>query len=133
MNAQSTPDRVVPTKPRRWRSVKLNLYAYIAIALLLFISAVPIAQANNFWSVSGKLTGTGEKVTATGLDPAEIKGWMKISEVLSAYKVTQADFYAAFTLPADMPLDTPLNTIEKTVTGFSVTNVRTWLTTRITK
>ena len=54
------------------------------------------------------------------LDPAEIKGWMKISEVLTAYKVPQADFYAAFGLPADMPLDTPLSTIEKTVTGFSV-------------
>ncbi len=133
MNAQPNIDRVVPTRPRRWRSISLNLYAYVVIALLVFVSAVPIAQAANFWSVSGKLTGTGEKVTATGLDPAEIKGWMKISEVLTAYKVSQTDFYAAFGLPADMPLDTPLNTIEKSVTGFSVTNVRTWLSERLPK
>ena len=58
---------------------------------------------------------------------------MKISEVLTAYQVPQAEFYAAFKLPADMPLDTPMNSIEKTVTGFSVDNVRTWLTARQTK
>ena len=130
MNNQTLSDRVVLTRPRRWRSVPLNLYAYIAVALLVFVSAVPLAQAANFWSVSGKLTGTGEKVAATGLDPAEIKGWMKLSEVVTAYKVPQAEFYAAFNLPTDMQLDTPLNTIEKSVTGFSVTNVRTWLAER---
>jgi hypothetical protein len=133
MNTQPQSDRVVPTRPRRWRSIQLNLYVYVVVALLVFVSAVPLAQAANFWSVSGKLTGTGQKVAATGLDPAEIKGWMKISEVIAAYNVPQADFYAAFSLPADMPLDTPLNTIEKVVTGFSVDKVRTWLTARAPK
>ncbi len=133
MSVQPITGRVVPTRPRRWRSVSFNLYVYVAAAILVFLSAVPIAQAANFWSVSGKLTGTGEKVTATGLDPAEIKGWMKISEVLTAYKLSQADFYTAFGLPADMLVDTPLNTIEKTVTGFSVTNVRTWLSAQMPK
>ena len=132
-NSQTPSGPVVPTRPRRWRSVSLNLYAYIAVALLVFVAAVPVAQAAKFWSVSGKLTGSGEKVAATGLNPAEIKGWMKLSEVITSYQVPQAEFYAAFGFPADLPLDTPMSSIEKLVPGFSVSNVRTWLTARQTK
>jgi len=82
------------------------------------------------WSTSGKVTATGEKIQATGADPAEIKGWMTLSEVITAYKVPQADLYAQFKLPADLAVATPLNQIEKLVAGFSVGAVRDWLKTR---
>lgn len=133
MTSKNLSDRVVPTQPRRWRSVSLSLYVYIALALLVFVSAVPLAQATNLWSTSGKITGSGGKIVATGANPAEIKGWMKVSEVMTAYQVPQAEFYAAFGFPADLPLDTPMSSIEKLVPGFSVENVRTWLAARLTK
>lgn len=123
-------DRVVPTSPRKWKNVGLNRYVYAALVLVLFLGFVQTAQMAGLWSTSDKVTGTGEKIQATGTDPAEIKGWMKISEVITAYKVPQAEFYAQFQLPADMAVDTPLNQIEKLVPGFSVDAVRTWLGTR---
>ena len=119
MTDKLTSDRVVPTAPRRWKSVRLNLYVYAALALVVFVMAVPVARANGFWSVSGKVTGTGEKVSVTGLDPAEIKGWMTIKDVLASYKVSQQEFYAKFSIPADHPTDQALSTIEKIAPEFS--------------
>lgn len=130
MKAESIQDRVAPTKPRRWKSVRLGLYVYAALILVVFLGSIQVAQVAGLWSTSGKVTATGEKIQATGADPAEIKGWMKISEVITAYKVPQAEFYAQFKLPADVSVDTPMNQIEKAVPGFSVGAVRDWLKTR---
>ena len=133
MTSNAATPRTIPTKPRTWRSVGVNLYLYAAVVLVLFLGIIQVSQAAGLWSTSGKVTGTGEKITATGTDPAEIKGWMTISEVLSAYSVPQADFYAKFGLPADMPVTTAFKDIEKTVEGFSTENVRTYLTERLAK
>ena len=130
MRTESMQDRVVPTTPRRWKSVRLGLYVYAALILVVFLGSIQIAQMAGFWSTSGKVTATGEKIQATGADPAEIKGWMTLSEVITAYKVPQADLYAQFKLPGDLAVDTPLNQIEKLVAGFSVGAVRDWLKTR---
>jgi hypothetical protein len=119
-----------PTRPQRWRSIRVNLVVYAALVLVLFLGVIEAAKLAGIWSTSGKLTASGEQVQLTGTDPAEIKGWMTIEEVITAYKVPKEQFYAQFAIPADLPLDTPLKDIEALVPEFSVTAVRDWLAAR---
>jgi hypothetical protein len=119
-----------PTGPRRWRSIRVNLYLYAALVLILFLGTIQAARFAGIWSTSGKVTPSGEQVQITGADPAEVKGWMTIEDVISAYHVSKAEFYARFKLPADLPVETPLKEIEPVVPDFSLTNVRDWLTER---
>jgi len=76
------------------------------------------------------VTTSGEQLQITGSDPAEIKGWMTIQDVITAHQVSEEEFYARFKLPADLPLETPLKEIERVVPDFSVTIVRDWLAER---
>lgn len=133
MTGNAATSRTIPTKPRTWKSLGINLYLYAAVVLVLFLGIIQGAQAAGMWSTSGKVTASGEKITATGTDPAEIKGWMTISEVMSAYKMTKDEFYTGVGLPADLPETTAFKDIEKLVEGFSTENVRTFLTTKLAK
>ena len=119
-----------PTRPPRWRTVHVNLTIYAALILVLFLGAIETAKLAGVWSTSGKLTASGEQVQITGADPAEIKGWMTIEAVISAYHVPKEQFYTQFQLPADLPEATPLKDIEPIVPDFSVTAVREWLAAR---
>ena len=125
-------DRVVPTN-NKWRSLNVNIYLFTLIGLLLFLGTCQASQSMGWWSTSGKVTSTGEKVTATGTNPAEIKGWMTIKEVIAAYKIPWEEFSKQFNIPADTSLDSPLSSLEAAAPGFSVTNLRTWLTQRMKK
>jgi len=125
-------DRVISTR-NRWRSLNVNIYLYMLIGLLLFLGSCQAAQAMGWWSTSGKTTSTGEKITATGTDPSEIKGWMTVKEVIEAYDVSWEEFSTQFDIPADTPLTTPLKDLENITPGFSVDSVRTWLTERMKK
>jgi hypothetical protein len=119
-----------PTQPQRWRSIRVNLYLYVALVLVLFLGVIESAKLAGVWSTSGKLTTSGEQVQITGADPAEIKGWMTINDVITAYRVPKEQFYVQFQIPADLPLATPLKDIEPIVPDFSVTAVRDWLAAR---
>jgi hypothetical protein len=118
------------TPPQRWRSIRVNLAVYAALVLVLFLGVIESAKLAGVWSTSGKLTASGEQVQITGADPAEIKGWMTIENVITAYHVPKDQFYAQFQIPADLPVATPLKDIEPIVPDFSVTAVRDWLATR---
>jgi hypothetical protein len=119
-----------PTQPARWRSVRVNLAIYAALVLVLFLGVIESAKLAGVWSTSGKLTASGEQVQITGADPAEIKGWMTVDDVITAYHVPKEQFYAQFQIPADLPVTTPLKDIEPIVPDFSVTAVRDWLAAR---
>jgi len=119
-----------PTQPLRWRSIRVNLVVYAALVLVLFLGVIETAKLAGVWSTSGKLTASGEQVQITGTDPAEIKGWMTIDDVLTAYRVPKEQFYTQFQIPADLPAATPLKEIEPLVPDFSVTAVRDWLAMR---
>lgn len=119
-----------PTQPSRWRSIRVNLAIYAALVLVLFLGVIESAKLAGVWSTSGKLTAGGEQVQITGADPAEIKGWMTVNDVITAYHVPKEQFYAQFQIPADLPITTPLKDIEPIVPDFSVTAVRDWLVAR---
>ena len=63
----------------RWRSWRVNVFVYMMIGIVLFFGSCGGAQAAGIWNTSGKLSVTGQQITATGADPAEIRakvpGW----------------------------------------------------------
>lgn len=120
----------IPTRTRRWRSLNINLFVYGVLVVAVFLGVIQAFQLAGVWSVSGKMTAGGDKIAATGADPNEIKGWMLIEDVLTAYNVPKADFYQKFNIPADLPTSAALKDIEKNASGFSVSALRTWLAQR---
>lgn len=109
--------------------MKVNPFIYGALILVLFFGMIGGAKAAGVWSVSGKLTSTGEKALPTGTNPDEIKGWTTLGDVAKAYNIPVAEILAAFNLPADTPADAQIKTLESD--AFSPANLRTWLKTRM--
>ncbi|MHB1133672.1 MAG: hypothetical protein ACYC4L_14970 [Chloroflexota bacterium] len=110
--------------------MKVNPYVFGIAVLVIFLGSVFGAQAAGFWSISGKVTAEGEKVQATGANPDEIKGWMTLGEVATAYNVDIKELATAFDLPADTPPTTQIKELESET--FSVTGLRDWLKNKAT-
>jgi hypothetical protein len=123
---------VIPTH-NKWRSWRVNIFLYMLIGLILFFGSCEGAQLAGWWNTSGRVSITGEPIIATGADPAEIRGFMTIQEVLTAYNVTWEEFSKQFNIPPETDLSSPLNTIEKVAPEFTVTKLRDWLTERAKK
>ena len=108
--------------------MRIRPFIYGVLVLALFFGVIGGAKVAGVWSVSGKLTSTGEKVQPTGTNVDEIKGWMTLDDVSSAYQVPLAEIVAEFELPPDTPGTTQLKSLESPT--FSVTSLREWLSTR---
>ena len=108
--------------------MKIRPFIYGIVVLALFFGVIGGAKAAGLWAVSGKLTGTGEKVQPTGTNVEEIKGWMTLNDVSTAYKVPLPEILAAFDLPADTPGSAQLKSLESPT--FSPKNLREWLAAR---
>ena len=111
--------------------MRVNSYLYGFLAVALFVGVIFGAKTLGVWSTSGKVTATGEKITATGANVEEIKGWMTLGEIATAYNAPIVEIAAAFDLPADVAPDKAIKDLESA--KFSVTNLRTWLSARQTK
>jgi hypothetical protein len=109
--------------------MKVNPVIYGLLIVVLFFGVIGGAKAAGVWSVSGKLSASGEKVAPTGTNVDEIKGWMTLDAVSAAYNVPVAEILAAFNLPADTPGTAPINTLESDT--FSPVNLRAWLKARL--
>ena len=111
--------------------MRVNPYVYGLLALVVFLGVIFGAQAMGFWSISGKVTSTGEKITATGTNVDEIKGWMKLGDVAQAYNVPLEEIVRVFELPAAVTPDTAIKDLESAT--FTTTGFRTWLAERAKK
>ncbi len=109
--------------------MKVNPFVFGFLILVLFFGLIGGAKALGVWSVSGKLTSTGEKALPIGQSVDEIKGWMTLGDISTAYNVPLEEILAAFELPADTPATTQLKSLETDT--FSVTDLRTWLAARL--
>jgi hypothetical protein len=107
--------------------MKIKPLVYGIVVLALFFGVIGGAKAAGLWAVSGKLTGTGEQVQPTGANVEEIKGWMTLSDVSTAYNVPVEEILAAFALAADTPGSAQLKELESPT--FSVRSLRDWLAT----
>jgi hypothetical protein len=108
--------------------MKVNPFVYGVLVLALFFGLIGGAKATGNWSVSGRMNPSGEKAQPTGANPDEIKGWMTLNDVATAYQVPVAEIVAAFDLPADTSGAAQLKTLESDL--FSVMNLRLWLKER---
>ena len=111
--------------------MKANPFIYGALILVLFFGVIGGAKLAGVWSVSGRVTASGEKVAPTGTNVEEIKGWMTLDDISKAYKVPVSEIIAAFKLPADTPGSAQVKSLESET--FSTTNLRTWLQSRISQ
>ena len=111
--------------------MKINPVIYGIAILVIFFGTIGVAQATGMWSISGKVTATGEKVELTSSNPDDIKGWMTIGDVATNFGIPLPELLQAFALPADTPATTAIKDLESD--AFSTTNLRTWLTERTAK
>jgi hypothetical protein len=109
--------------------MRLNPFIYGILVLAVFLGTIGIFQAAGAWSVSGKLTASGEKVAPNPADPASIKGWMTLEQLTTAYNFTIADLKARFNLTADITPATAVKDLESDT--FETDDLRTWLKERI--
>ena len=109
--------------------MKVNPFIYGVLILVLFFGVIGGAKAAGVWSVSGKLTSSGEKLAPTGTNPDEIKGWMTLDDIATAYNIPLAEILATFNLPADMPGSSQIKSLESDT--FSPDALRTWLKERL--
>lgn len=98
------------------------------LVLALFFGTIFTFQAAGFWSISGKVTSSGEKVAPTGADVSEIKGWMTLEQVVAAYQVPADEIFTHFNLPAKTSLTVQLKSLESET--FSVEDLRVYLQER---
>ncbi len=109
--------------------MKVNPFIYGVVVLVLFFGVIGAAKATGNWSVSGKISVTGERVQPTGTNPDEIKGWMTLADISKAYNIPVADILAEFKLPADTPETKQVKELESDT--FSTTNLRNWVKTKV--
>lgn len=108
--------------------MRVNPFVFGVLVLAIFMGPILTAQATGNWSISGKVTTTGEKITATGANPDEIKGWMTLEEVAAAYNLTVEDLAQQFGIPADTDPKKQIKELESE--SFSPENLRAWLKER---
>lgn len=121
-----------PVLVRGRRAMRLLAYsAVMLLSVVLITGTVKAAQVAGLWSTSGKVDAKGNQITATGTDPNEIKGWMTMGEVLTAYKLDKVEVYQAFGIAGDLSETTQLKDIEKVAPSFNLSALRNWITEKV--
>jgi hypothetical protein len=115
---------IVPARPRR----RIPPVAYGLVVVAVFAGVIGIGMASGTFQTTGRTTAGGGRVAPQGESVAEIKGWMAIGDVATAWSVPLPEVLAAFDLPADTPPATPLKELESDL--FSVRAMRDWLAAR---
>jgi hypothetical protein len=108
--------------------MRINPYLYGALVLIVFFGTILGFQSAGIWSISGKVTNSGEQVQPATDDVNTIKGWMTLEQISTTYQVPLAELLEQFDLPADTPPTTAIKDLESDL--FSVTNLRDWLLSR---
>jgi hypothetical protein len=111
-------------KPHR----RITPVAYGLLVVVVFAGVIGIGMASGTFQTTGRTTAGGGRVAPQGESVTEIKGWMAIGDVASAWSVPLPEVLAAFDLPADTPPATALKDLESEM--FSVSALRDWLGAR---
>ena len=109
--------------------MRINPIIYGVLVLIVFFGIILGFQAAGVWSTSGKVDSSGQSIQPSAADVNTIKGWMTLEQIMTTYKVSLAELLTQFDLPADTPPTTTISELESE--SFSVTNLRTWLQSRL--
>jgi hypothetical protein len=116
----------IPQRPAGRR--RIPPLAYGALVVGVFCGVIGLGMASGTFQTTGKTTASGERVAPQGETVTEIKGWMAVGDVATAWSVPLPELLAAFALPADTSPTTALKDLESDL--FSVTSLRDWLDAR---
>lgn len=105
--------------------MKINPVVYGVIVVIVFLGIIAGFQLAGFWSTSGKVTASGERIQPSAADVNSIKGWMTIDQVSTTFGVPVTDILTAFKLPVDTPASTALKDLESDT--FDIPSLRSWL------
>ncbi len=108
--------------------MRINPIVYGFVVMIVFFGVILGFQAAGVWSISGKVTSSGDAVQPSAADVNSIKGWMTLDQITTTYNVPLAKLLQQFELPSDTPPTTAIKDLESDL--FSITNLRTWLQTR---
>jgi len=108
--------------------MRINPIVYGVIVLTVFFGIILGFQVVGVWSISGKVSASGDQVEPSAEDVNSIKGWMTLEQITTTFNVPLADLLKQFDLPSDTPPTTAIKDLETDL--FSVTNLRTWLQNR---
>jgi hypothetical protein len=109
--------------------MRINPIVYGVLVLVVFVGIILGFRAVGIWSVSGKISSSGDQVQPVADDVDTIKGWMTLEQISATYNVPVVDILGQFELPADTLSSTAIKDLETDL--FSVTNLRTWLEGRV--
>jgi hypothetical protein len=108
--------------------MRINPFIYGILVLGVFLGTILGFQSAGVWSISGKVSGSGEQVAPSSSDVNTIKGWMTLEQVATTFNAPVGEILTVFSLSADTPADTPIKDLESDT--FSVTSLRTRLENR---
>ncbi len=102
--------------------MRINRFVMPLVVIVALLGAAFVAQAAGIWTTSGRDT-----VHLAQLQPADLKGWMTLQQVIDGLPISQNALYALAQIPADVPATTALKDLEEVI---SVTELRDLLTAR---
>jgi hypothetical protein len=108
--------------------MRINPVIFGVFVLVVFWGTVLGFQTAGLWSVSGKITSSGEAVEPVASDVNSVKGWMTLEQISTAFNVPVVDILTQFKLPVETDPSTALKDLETDI--FSITSLRTWLQSR---
>ena len=99
--------------------MRVNPFFVPVIVIAALLGSSLIAQVGGFWATSGRTSVDVDNLTAV-----DLKGWMTLQQVMDGLNISQAELYAAGSLPLDIPLSTALKDLEAIVPGFEISLLR---------
>jgi hypothetical protein len=124
--ASAAANPPVPARAAGRRRIPTAAYGILVIAV--FAGVIGAGMASGTFLTAGKTTAGGERVAPQGVTVTEIKGWMTLGDVATAWGVPLEEIIAAFQLPSDTGPATAIKDLESDL--FSVTALRYWLAAR---
>ncbi len=103
--------------------MRVNKYVLPLGVIVVLFATLLIAQVAGAWQVTGSTTVI-PTTTSGRPDPEAIKGKMTLDEVITTYKIPQADLYSALKLPADLATSTQIKDLESVIQDFEVDLVK---------
>ncbi len=124
--AQAATPSAAPATTRR-RRIPPTAYGLLVVAV--FAGVIGAGMASGSFLTTGKTTAGGEQVAPLGESVTEIKGWMTLGAIATAWNIPLDEIIVAFALPADTAPTTAVKDLESDV--FSVTALKDWLAARM--
>jgi hypothetical protein len=119
------------------RALRVNVYAYPVIALVVFLGIVQLSTLTPYWNTASRTIGgaaVGE-VSAEGgstplVDTADIKGSWTLGDAAATFQVPAAEIRERYQIPAEVPETTALKDLTKYNSAFETSLLREWLKER---